>query len=215
MKRILFVVAALALALAALPALGATGNGAPSGPHYTLNIIGTNDKSAPMTCNNGHRIFVPIQGRASIYLFESADEGYFGVLDANGTDGRAEFTLPNPDPENDGVTEYSVYARPLGKPGGSATMQTCAYDDGVLVCSMDEDGVTDIQVNLARSTGKSTFENVSRELLYIYADSGDGYQRYPLFDDALEDYFWDYDNNGLRIAQLRFYQVSTDVTLQE
>lgn len=26
----------------------------------------------------------------------------------------------------------------------------------------------------------------------------------PLFDDAFSGYFWEYDNAGLRIAQLRF-----------
>jgi len=36
-------------------------------------------------------------------------EGDFAVLDANGTDGPAAFQLPNPDPDGDGVTEYSVY----------------------------------------------------------------------------------------------------------
>ena len=34
---------------------------------------------------------------------------------------------------------------------------------------------------------------------------------YPLFDNALEDYFWSYDNNGLKLLQLRFYPVPTDV----
>lgn len=27
----------------------------------------------------------------------------------------------------------------------------------------------------------------------------------------LTDFFWQYDNNGLKLAQLRFYQVSTNV----
>ena len=26
-----------------------------------------------------------------------------------------------------------------------------------------------------------------------------------IFDSALQDYFWNYQNNGLRLAQLRFY----------
>jgi hypothetical protein len=33
----------------------------------------------------------------------------------------------------------------------------------------------------------------------------------PLFDDRLQDYFWQYDNNGLRITQLRFYDAPTNV----
>jgi hypothetical protein len=57
-----------------------------------------------------------------------------------------------------------------------------------------------------KGKGGNKFENVSKELLYIYADlSGDGMvERYPLFDDALQDYFWEYDNKGLKLAQFRF-----------
>jgi hypothetical protein len=42
---------------------GLTGNGAPSGSHYTLNIIGVPKvKTADMTGNNGGRIFVLLNG---------------------------------------------------------------------------------------------------------------------------------------------------------
>ena len=181
------------------------GNGAPSGAHYSLNLIGVpQGKTADMTGNNGHRIFMPRSGSAKILL----SEGSFQVLDANGTDGSAAFQLPSPDPDNDGLTSYSVFARALGKPGGSSTTTTCATDpaDGELVCSLEASV-------LVRSSGKSSFTNVSRQLLYIYADlDGDGdTERYPLFDGTLEDYFWQYDNSGLHLAQLRFYEVVTDV----
>jgi hypothetical protein len=44
---------------------------------------------------------------------------------------------------------------------------------------------------LVRNTGKTTFDNVSRELLYTYYDlDGDGTaELIPLFSDQLEDYF--------------------------
>jgi hypothetical protein len=201
--------ASLTLGTVASPALAgvdATGNGAPSGSHYTLNIIGVSkDKVASMDGNNGSRIFVPLWGKAKINL----TEGDFGVLDANGTDtDGATFSLPNPDPDADGVTEYSVYARALGTPGGTSTTTTCATDvvDGEEICSTES-------MVLVRDKGKSSFDNVSRELLYVYYDlDGDGdLELIPLFDERLEDYFWDYDNKGLRIAQLRFYEHSTDV----
>lgn len=201
--------ASLTLGTVAAPALAgvdATGNGAPSGSHYTLNVIGVSkDKVASMDGNNGSRIFVPLWGKAKINL----TEGDFGVLDANGTDADgATFSLPNPDPDADGVTEYSVYARALGTPGGSSTTTTCATDPDTLeeICSTES-------MVLVRDKGKSSFDNVSRELLYVYYDlDGDGTaELIPLFDERLEDYFWDYDNKGLRIAQLRFYEHSTDV----
>jgi hypothetical protein len=183
----------------------ATGNGAPSGAHYTLNIIGMDSaKSADLTGSNGSRIFVPMTGSTKINL----SEGDFQVLDANGTDGSAAFQLPNPDPDNDGTTTYSVYARALGKPGGSSKTTTCATDPttGELWCSI-------YSSVLVRSGGKSTFQNVSKELLYVYADvDGDGtVERYNLFNSALDDYYWQYDNQGLRLAQLRFYEVATTV----
>jgi hypothetical protein len=184
---------------------GGAGNGAPSGGHYSLNLIGVpKGKTADMTGGDGHRIFVPRDGNAKINL----TEGDFLVLDANGTDGSAAFQLPSPDPDNDGLTSYSVFARALGQPGGSSTTTTCATDpsDGSLVCSLES-------MVLVRNTGKSSFTNVSKQLLYVYADlDGDGTaERYPLFDDSLQDFFWEYDNTGLTLAQLRFYEIVTDV----
>lgn len=188
----------------------ANGNGAPSGAHYSLNIIGVEKgKTADMTGSNGHVIFVNLDGRTKIGLAEGAD---YQVLDANGTDADgAKFQLPNPDPNNDGITEYSVYARALGKPGGSSVMTTCATVTsgdlaGETLCS------TESLVSV-RSKGKSTFTNVSNELLYIYADiDGDGdIDRVPLFDDRMYDYYWQYDNTGLRLLQLRFYPEGTNV----
>jgi hypothetical protein len=174
-----------------------TGNGAPSGAHFNLNIIGVpKGKTANMT--SGGRIFVPLEGRTKINL----SQGDFAVLDANGTDGVAAFQLPNPDPDGDGVTAYTVFARALGKPGGQAKVTTCAEDPttGEIVCSTDS-------LLLVRSKGKQTFSDVTKQLLFITADiDGDGVEEtVPLFDSSLQGFFWDFDNNGLKLAQLRFY----------
>jgi hypothetical protein len=183
-----------------------TGNGAPSGAHYNLNIIGVSkDKSAAMDDNGGHRIFVPLEGNSKIML----SEGDFAVLDANGTDGNgAEFQLPSPDPDNDGETEYSVYIRGLGKPGGSSTLTPSATDP-----LTGEVYYSALQTVVVREKGKGSFTNVSKSLLYVYADiDGDGViDRVPLFDSRLQDFMWNYDNNGLKLAQLRFYEIPTNV----
>lgn len=180
-------------------------NGAPSGAHYNLNIIGVpKNKSASLTGSSGHVIFMPLEGKSKILL----SLGDFKVLDANGTDGSAAFQLPNPDPNNSGTTMYSVYARALGKPGGSSTMVPCATEviNGEELCS------TQSLVSI-RSGGKQSFTNVSQQLLYVYVDvDGDGdIDRVPLFDDRMRDYFWSYDNRGLKLLQLRFYPVKTVV----
>lgn len=184
------------------------GNGAPSGSHYNLNIIGVpKDKTADMTGDNGHRIFVSLEGKTKISLQKGET---FEVLDANGTDPNgAAFQLPAPDPDNDGVTVYSVYVRALGQPGGSATPTTCASDPEEIdpVTSEPVEYCSTENMLYMRDKGKSTFQNADRYLLYVYADlDGDGVsERYPLFDDALEDYYWSYDNNGLKLFQMRFY----------
>ena len=185
--------------------LPARGNGAPSGPHYGLNIIGVEKGKSPnLSGGSGHRIFVPMYATSRINL----NEGEFQVLDANATDGVGAFSLPDPDADGDGVTSYSVYARALGKPGGSSITTTCATDPttGELVCSNET-------MVLVRGSGSSKFTNVSKALLFVMADiDGDGdVDRLPLFDDRLQDYFWNYDNNGLRLAQMRFYELPTDV----
>ena len=197
----------------ALGDVATTGNGAPSGPHYNLNIIGVdNPKSFDYntydqqnTQGQGHRIFVPLDGTAKILL----SEGDYSVLDANGTDGIAAFQLPAPDTANSGITNYSVFIRGLGKPGGTATMSSCITDGTDTYCSITQN----IYVSLAAHGNNNKFTNVSKELLYVYADTdGDGkVERIPLFSNPLYTYYWDYQNTGLRLAQLRFYDVSTNV----
>ena len=182
----------------------AASSGMPNGAHFNLNIIGQENAKSQTDCGSGHVIFVPLTGTSKINL----SQGDFAVLDCNGTDGAAAFQLPNPDPDGDGTTTYSVWARALGKPGGSASMTTCATDPttGEQYCSL-------FSAVLVRSKGKSSFTNVSKELLFVYADiNGDGVvERVPLFDSRLQDFFWNYQNSGLRLAQLRFYEVPTTV----
>jgi hypothetical protein len=186
-----------------LRAAGLTGNGAPAGHEFQLNLIGVPKGKSTDTSNNGRRIFIPLAGTTKILL----SEGDFAVLDSNATDGTGAFRLPSPDPDGDGVTEYSVFARALGKPGGNLRITTCGIDaDGVEICSLESAVFT-------RNSGKSRFENVSRELLFVFVDlDGDGVvERIPLFDDRLEGFLWSVDNQGLRLLQLRFIEIPTDV----
>ncbi len=202
-------------------------NGAPSGKHYNLNIIGVpKTKTADMTGNNGHRIFVGLgsQGGVTKNTKILLTEGEFAVLDANGTDGEAAFQLPNPDPDCDGTTEYSVYVRALGKPGGSADIQTCYTDDTGTWCATDYDGGVS-QITITRTRGKQKFSNESKDLLYVdYCTEWDltgadpvclNWTIIPLFGEEVSEYFWDYDNNGLKLAQLRFYPISTEAWTDE
>jgi len=248
MRRILVLIAAGIIASTGLVGTAMAGNGAPQGAHdYQLNIIGTSDKNPNLSGGSGHRIFVDLNGDSRISLFE----GDYAVLDAHGTDGWASFQLPKPgldafivgDPgDADVESAYSVFIRPLGKPGGWATITTCAdlldstfgglltgsqirvlnrIDDVTgAFCSIEQVGA-DI---LTRTKGKSTFTNVTAQLLTIVfeveVETSPGvfvtFQvRVPIFDESLENEYWLYDNNGLRLAQVRFYDCSTNVATGE
>ena len=207
-----------------------TGNGAPSGAHYTLNIIGVpKDKSPDFTGGSGHRIFVDLgkTGEAANTRI-NLTEGDFGVTDANGTDGAAGFRLPNPDPDLDGTTSYSVYVRALGKPGGKATMQSCYETADGTWCAVDfVGGVEPITIQRTKG-GVAKFVNVSKDLLFVDFcvawDAGldtvlgtaddvcTNVDQIPLFSNTDLSYYWSYDNAGLKVAQLRFYEVPTEVS---
>jgi hypothetical protein len=261
MIGIIVVMLAMGMGTAFAEKPGTTGNDAPQVKKlFSLNIIGVSkDKTVDMD-NSGHRIFVPLEGKAQINLQEGED---FAVIDANGTDrDGALLQLPKPglDPylvggDMTGVnteSDYSVFVRPLGKPFGWATITTCAdlldenqtFKDllpGKFIKTVNNDcydfdgdgygdGIASVEqvgseITL-RTTGKSTFKNVTAELLTIVlkveveieTDDGEGeiqtvYVRVPIFDDMLENEYWEYDNNGLKILQMRFYEIGTDVSL--
>ncbi len=204
--------AVLAAATAGLTAVAAaqstTGNGALSGQHYSLNIIGvSHDKSTNPDWASGHVIFVAL-GRKDLevttkILLGLSPTGTFDVLDKNGTDGEASFSLPAPG-------TYTVYARALGTPGGKAKITTCATDitltDPGTVCSTQNEV-------FVRDPGRSRFRNVTDALTTIVLDpvanaaavTACGATTVSLFDPCLQGFFWQYDNNGLKILQVRFY----------
>ena len=184
---------------------------------YQLNLIGMdkNDKLGDNDDNNGHRIFVSLNGHSKIKL----QEGPFEVIDADATDNDGgTFQLPYPGNCDDTDfsqcnLEYSVYMRVLGKPVDSNyNIVTCADQkvdtdgDGIYECSVES-------VSLPNANGKgknSKFTDVSKELLTICIDTnpadGEGScdLRAELFDDKFENFVWELDANGHRHAQLRF-----------
>jgi hypothetical protein len=201
--------AAVAAALTATAVAAAqTGNGAPSGPHYNLNIIGVSHDKNPNMNGGGNVIFVDLGTKSGVavttkILLSQAADGVFEVLDKNGTDGEASFSLPVPG-------SYTVWARALGTPGGQSKIATCATfvdpTTGVatILCSTDNEV-------FVRGTGKSSFRNVTSALTTISLVIGSpaqlacGTPNVSLFDACLQDFLWQYDNNGLKLLQVRFY----------
>jgi hypothetical protein len=229
---------------------GQTGNLAPSGPHYDLNLIGVDQaKKPPLTNGNRHVIFVPLVSSSldgpdtdtlpghDIWL-QPAQPGQnlFNVCDGNAFDTAYDcygnpiippgFNAQNPAqgasfqlPCNNLITagvggpivvpcttgasaDYTVWVRVTGTPsgpGGGGTITTCAYDftvpnTPVLVCSTNNSGVL-------VKTKTNKFTNVTNALTSLVA----GGKTTALFQSPYQFFFWDYDNNGNKVLQLRFY----------
>jgi hypothetical protein len=168
---------------------------------YKLTLKGLKEgKTVPLIDpdKDPHKIYVPLYGSTRINL----TEGDFQVLDWDGTDGSALFQLPNPDPTNSGVSEYSVYVKRKAKSGRGAVLTTCAEDDsGSTFCSLNS-------VVFVKH-GKKL--NATKYLLYLYADidTNGTVDRVPLFDARLQNYYWEYDNDGVKKAVLKFKHRST------
>ena len=234
MKKLLTAWAAAVAIAVAVPA-GAGNGIDVNGPHYNLNIIGVeNPKTSTMNGADGHTIFVKLgikNSETPVVTNIWLTPGDFRVCDANGFDsaykcdgtqiGRglngAVFQLPCNTAvatdyrceEGTASASYSVWGRALGQPGGSAVITTCAYDKFTdeVVCSTEN--TLDV---FSRGNGKQIFQNVTSELttlqdvcFFISATTEVCDKSVSLFSDVLEDYFWKYENKGLRLAQIRFY----------
>jgi hypothetical protein len=214
MKKLWLALVGAAVTLGApVASMAQTGNGAPSGAHFELNIIGVSDpKTQPLTGGDRHTIFVGLGSKKSlaftpIYL----TQGAFAVCDGNGFDTAyacdgtvvasqgAVFQLPCDtltDTCTSGTSQaYTIWARALGKPGGQATVTTCATDlTNTVVCSTNHELVL-------RGSGQQKFRNVTTALTTIDTTLG----TISLFETGFLNFFWQYNNYGLRLMQVRFY----------
>jgi len=222
----------LATLALARPALSQNGNGAPNGAHYNLNIIGvTQAKNPPLTGSDRHTIFVPLvsdqNGDPDTLASDTAPilltQGPFTVCDGNAFDPAVDckgnvvnktgavFQLPCNNLTSLGlvvpctsngpgsIASYQVWARVVGTPGGNGTITLCAFDQTTLteVCNTDE-------VLMRNKPNK--FTDITKTLTTLVGATGPaGVGNYPLFASGFSGFFWDYDNNGNKVLQLRFY----------
>src|SRR5262249_5044999 len=182
-KRVRRLLAPLAIAavlsISLTAAASATGSGAPSGPHFNLNIHGVANGQG-WNGNNKNDIFVPLTGRCQINL-SPGPYGFFSVTDPNCvSDHVAAFTLPNPcldAQDHNTCTDtpskfvYSVWARSMS-PKGTSMMKTCYTDATGTYCN------TSLAITFPM--GKK-FIDVSKNLLQVCA----GGQQKAIFSDAL------------------------------
>jgi len=197
----------------------------PGGKNNQLAKGGNNDQNHIYLCNSTNGENDVVDARCDTWRLTHVGE--FGTIDANATDGDgAIFGIPDPCADADPLTpctpSYRVYARARGS-GGSATITTCADEtglgfdgtddvwcgsngitlyakgstkkasditDNLLHMTITVNGVTDPQ--LAGCLGTSLTTSTTLDVF--------------LFDRCFENYFWNYDNNGLKNLEIRFYK---------
>jgi len=198
-----------------------------NGKHYNLNIIGMkNQKDADMTGSNRHTIFVPlgedgVPKSVKIYVVRNyANPDKFQVLDGNACDeDGATIAVPF---EDYGTLSFNVYATALGKPGGHAKVDaTVTFEEGTY------GGLLMDTFTLKRENGKGTkgpkplnISDIFRATGWIdvcgemgVEDTCDiSFNNVWVFNvPTLLEYLWDYNNEGLKLMQVRFYPTTSGV----
>lgn len=198
----------------------------PGGKNNQLSKGGGNDQNHIYLCNSTNGENDVNDARCDAWRATNVNQ--FGVIDANGTDGDgAILGIPDPCADADPLTPctpgYSVWARTHGQTG-SATLTTCADETGSGFDGVDDvwcgsNGITlyakggskavDITGNLLHMT--VTIDGVTNPQLAaclgISTTTSTTLDVF-LFDRCFENYFWNYDNNGLKLLELRFYSAS-------
>ena len=164
--------------------MAGNGNGAPSGSHYNLNIIGVpNAKNANFDGGNGARIFVSRTGQTQFYV-HGGDT--YAILDHDGTDGKVGTSLTDPGiifPYDTGTGTWlvQIYVRLLGPKGSEVNWTSYFYDT-----NLD----TYVLWSSFTLTKDTKFQLRTGDLL------ANGYQ----------DMLWQLDPiNSFRICQMRIY----------
>ena len=209
------------------------------GKHFQVNIIGVSkDKTVDMDDSNRRTIFVPLDSGGDVgrqvkikYMVNPADNS-FAVVDGNATDGEAVIEGPY-EYCTDYVAGcydllgYDVCAIALGKPGGSVIVTAeCEYTKQVV----DAGGTEGLECEDTLLMGSFEIERARkkptvRDITDIFraegcldnndsgtCDSGDlEFRNMWIFNiEELSEYMWDYDNDGLKLLQVRFYESSSE-----
>jgi hypothetical protein len=188
MKKILAIVLAVAMVASiagiAFAQVAETGNGAPSGAHYNLNIIGVPNEKVDFDGGNGARIFVSRNGPTTFYVNGGTS---YEVLDRNGTDGEVGWSRTQPgiifpyDATATPTWRVQIWVR-LEGPQGSSVQWTSAYFDGTEYVLYDQFTLTkDKSTKFTEKTGQ-------------------------LLADQYQDMLWTLDQKtNFRICQMRIY----------
>ena len=194
----------------------------PGGKNNHLVKGGGDDQNHIYLCNSTNDEGDSSDPRCAAY----GNPDNWGVIDANATDGDGAL-LAVPDPcagssSIDGCTpRYSIWAR--ARAGANAEITTCGTEDapydgttdtwcgsnGIVLYPTHGRKAVDVSDNLLFMTillsgTNDELENCINGTTGVDYPAGGEYDIY-LFDRCFQDYFWNYDNNGLKNLELRFY----------
>jgi hypothetical protein len=127
----------------------------------------------------------------------------FDITDRDATDGSAEVVVPVAGAGK--YITYDVYMRVLGKPNTCMDIDGYAYDQ--------QQGMWFLSghVDVNRTTGKSTFVKVTDLFDVWFCNVVAGVcdpatvREISVFDDVFDGYFWQIQNDGTRLVQIRLY----------
>jgi hypothetical protein len=146
-------------------------------------------------------------------IFEPSEDGEFAILDRDATDdGVARILVPDTTGQ-DGYDGVDVFIRILGKPYACMAIDGVAYDADQASNGM---WYYSGHVTLNRKSGKSVFQNINDLFDVYYCDTWDdssgewvctdtNIEEISVFSNVFEEYFWDIQNSGSRIVQVRLY----------
>jgi hypothetical protein len=187
------------------------GNGFPSGPHYNLNILGKEENKWQYNESEegNNTIFVRLDNKSQIWMIPTKGTE-FVVTDADAVNkdkGKydAEFEIPYN--KSLRYPAYDVYVRARGKPGGyvNISAEFLNLTDNTTWLSMGT-----VEMLSHNQNGKGRPKPVAQcinNLFYVTVD-GSTYWLFdhPEYNETLYQYFWDYDNHGCKLLQVRFYE---------
>ncbi len=209
----------------------ATGNQAPSGPHWNINIIGHPKGGIGGDDSSGHSIMIPLRNVPGTDKLECLpgvqvvdDKGqtttveptgariyfvpgdHFEIIDRDATDSNgATIMVPVGDPDpvtGDMPAKFDVYVRVLGKPNQCMKIDAYAYDSDQALWYQTG------TISVSRTTGKSVFVRANELFTICIWDPVQlkCVDFRSVFNDVFDSYFWNILNDGTRLVQLRLYQ---------
>lgn len=199
----------------------------PGGKNNHLAKGGGDDQNHIYLCNSTNGQNDVVDPRCDAW--RATHSSQFGVIDANATDGDgAILAVPDPCADADPLTpctpSYRIFARAHG-PSGNAAITTCADENLPIDPTLNpvddvwcgSNGITLYAKGNARKAMEIT-DNLLRLTITVdgtqdpalagclgTSTTGPQAINVYLFDNCFENYFWNYDNNGLKLLELRFY----------